>query len=272
MSAILPNQEIKKPLRIHPLMAAAAVAVIALSGTGIAAMTGLIGKPLAHTPPEALAALTVAAAPVLAAAPQVSEPASNATPVVEPAAPMAAESAIAPVAPAKPVATMRPKPAHVAAPARVAQPAPMAQAPAAYPAPPGPLAQAPAPAMSEPPPPPISRDWAVVDSVREVKTEGAPSAVGTVGGAVLGGVLGHQMGKGNGRDVGTVLGAIGGALGGRAIESQVRSVTRYDLTVRFEDGTTRTFSRNQPWGWSVGERVHLVNGQLAARTSAANPG
>lgn len=256
MSAILPNPEVKKPMRIHPLMAAAAVAVIALSGTGIAAMTGLIGKPLAHTPPEALAAQTVTNSPVLAATPAAPEPESNATPMVAPAAPMASEPVSATPMPAKPAAAPRPKPAHVAAPARVAQPAPMAQAPA--------------PAMPEPPP--ISRDWAVVDSVREVKTEGAPSAVGTVGGAVLGGVLGHQMGKGNGRDVGTVLGAIGGALGGRAIESQVRSVVRYDLTVRFEDGTTRTFSRNQPWGWQVGERVHLVNGQLAARASAANPG
>ena len=60
-------------------------------------------------------------------------------------------------------------------------------------------------------------------------------------GGVLGGVVGHQAGGGSGKTALTVLGAIGGGLAGHEVEKRVRSETVYDVHVRMEDGSTRTF-------------------------------
>ena len=102
----------------------------------------------------------------------------------------------------------------------------------------------------------------VVESVREVEKEGEASGVGAVGGAVAGGVVGHQVGGGRGRDVATVLGAVGGAVAGHQIEKKVKSTKSWQITIRFEDGTTQVLSEpNQP-SWRVGDKVKLINGAL----------
>ena len=67
MNTNLPT-DLPQRSRIHPLIAAAAVAVVLVSGTGIAAMTGLLPTSRAVTapPPEQVAssALTGASMPV----------------------------------------------------------------------------------------------------------------------------------------------------------------------------------------------------------------
>ena len=61
------------------------------------------------------------------------------------------------------------------------------------------------------------------------------------------------MGGGNGKTAMTVLGAIGGGFAGNEVEKRVRTETVYDITVRMDDDSTRSFRRTEPV--SVGSAV-----------------
>lgn len=100
----------------------------------------------------------------------------------------------------------------------------------------------------------------VVQFVREIETKGEGSGIGAVGGAVVGGVLGNQVGGGDGKDIATVVGAVGGAVAGNEIEKRVKSTKSYEITVRFEDGSTRVINEANASAWRVGDRVKVVNG------------
>lgn len=82
----------------------------------------------------------------------------------------------------------------------------------------------------------------VVEGVRAVERKGEGSGVGAVAGGVVGAVVGHQMGGGSGKTAMTVLGAIGGGMAGNEIEKRNKATTVYDVRVRMEDGTLRTFT------------------------------
>jgi outer membrane lipoprotein SlyB len=105
----------------------------------------------------------------------------------------------------------------------------------------------------------------VVSSVRAVQQQGQGSGLGVVAGGVLGGVVGNQMGKGQGKTAMTVLGALGGGLAGNEVEKRQRTVTVYEVQIRMDDGSVRTFTQQtQP---AVGARVetdgetfHVVGG------------
>lgn len=104
----------------------------------------------------------------------------------------------------------------------------------------------------------------VVQSTREIVQPGDGGAVGIVGGAVVGGLLGNQVGKGRGKDVATVAGAVGGAIAGNEIEKRVDTTKRYEVAVRFNDGSSRVFTDSKPTGWRSGDHVKLVDGVLRA--------
>ncbi len=108
----------------------------------------------------------------------------------------------------------------------------------------------------------VCPDCGVVESVREIESQGKASGVGAVGGAVVGGVVGNQVGGGRGRDVMTVLGAVGGALAGNQIEKNVNKTKSYAITVRLEDGTTRVLHESTLPTWRPGDRVRIVDGRL----------
>ncbi len=82
----------------------------------------------------------------------------------------------------------------------------------------------------------------VVEGVRPVERKGEGSGVGAVAGGVVGAVVGHQMGGGSGKTAMTVLGALGGGLAGNEIEKRNKTTTAYDVRVRMEDGTLRSFT------------------------------
>ena len=162
-----------------------------------------------------------------------------------------------------------------AAPAPVAQAAPAARpakkqivkhAPPPVPAPtvayneaPVTLAQAPR-TVEAPKPVQKSGTYGVVESVREVELKGEAKGVGAVGGALAGAVLGHNIGDHN--KIVTVLGAAGGGLLGNQIEKKVRTEKAWEMTVRYDDGTTQSFqSKDQPL-WHQGERVRYYEGKL----------
>lgn len=120
------------------------------------------------------------------------------------------------------------------------------------------VAERPAPAAAAP----ACYNCGTVVSVTPVAVQGQASGVGAVGGAVLGGVIGHQFGKGHGKQAMTAVGAIGGALGGNEVEKATRSSTRYDVTVRMQDGSSRTISYGVVPSVSSGDRVRVDGDSL----------
>ncbi|HJV88253.1 MAG TPA: glycine zipper 2TM domain-containing protein [Noviherbaspirillum sp.] len=213
--------------RIHPLVAGAAVSVMLVSLTGVAAMTGLI--------PSSYSNATTAGAT-----------SSSDTAAVGPATamPPAALAAPASEAPAQQVA---PAPQNQGYAPRTAPH--RASSGTAYA-----VAQAPVTCSS----------CGRVESVHVVKHQAKPSGVGMVAGALLGGVLGNQVGGGNGRKVATVAGAVGGGYAGNEIEKNTRGATTYQVRVRMDNGTVRTFPYAQQPGWNAGDRVRVVNGHLSS--------
>ena len=99
---------------------------------------------------------------------------------------------------------------------------------------------------------------------RQFETKGDGSALGAVAGGAAGAVVGHQFGRGTGKDLLTIAGAIGGAFAGHEIEKNVRKKTRYEISVRMEDGSLRTVSQDAAPGWQIGDRVKIVNNQVVA--------
>ena len=108
----------------------------------------------------------------------------------------------------------------------------------------------------------ICAQCGVVQSVHEVDTKGEGSGIGVVGGAVVGGVLGNQVGHGDGRKVATVIGAVGGAVAGNEIEKHVKSTKSYEVTVRFDDGSSRVITEPDSTTWRTGDKVKMLNGVL----------
>lgn len=102
----------------------------------------------------------------------------------------------------------------------------------------------------------------VVQSVREIETKGEGTGLGAVGGAVVGGLLGHQVGGGSGKKIATVVGAVGGAVAGNEVEKRVKSGKSYEITVRFEDGSSRVIQEASTPSWRAGDRVKVINGAI----------
>ena len=224
--------------RLHPIVAAAAVSVMVFSAVGVAAITGLIP----HSKGSVSEQAPIAAADTPAAPPQ-SMPA---------AAPEPASSVTTPApAPVKKHVAKAPK--HSTPPAQVAYSDVPAYAP-----PPPPVAQA--PQTYEAPKPAVKPGvLGTVVSVREVEQKGDAKGIGAIGGGVAGAVLGHQVSD---KRLVTVLGAAGGALLGNQIEKTARATKHWELTVRYDDGSTQVFNSEQTPFWHEGDRVRLYEGKL----------
>lgn len=223
-----PNLSESPRSRIHPLIAAAAVAVILVSGVGVAAMTGILptskAVPAAVTPPALLDT-------------QPNDSLNGLKPSVPPQAPSAT--------PARPVT----RPHHVSPAGQNTASNETRRAPA------GP-AYAAAPAVD-----PYAGQ---VVSVNTVKTAEPTTGLGALGGAVIGGLAGTQIGNGRGRTAATIVGALGGGLAGNTVEHAVHKATTYDVQVRMEDGSYRNFSYQTDPGLQAGQRVHVSGDSLTA--------
>jgi outer membrane lipoprotein SlyB len=103
-------------------------------------------------------------------------------------------------------------------------------------------------------------DCGQIQSIRFVEEEGKSTGLGAVAGGVLGGVIGHQIGGGTGQTVATIAGAAGGAYVGNTVEKRKNTKGYWQVAIRMDGGTTRTFRyTNQP-SVREGERVKLVDG------------
>lgn len=225
--------------RIHPLVAGAAISVMLVSLTGVAALTGLIPNSHSTTAPETTAAPATTATPQvansLAAAGAVSTPSSK------PEAEERAEDNPAPVQQHRSSTVHAAKSVH-------SQPRPNYAS-----AEPGVVAQA-----------PVCANCGRVESVQSIQHAAKPSGVGVAAGAVIGGLLGNQVGGGNGRTLATVAGAVGGGYAGNEVEKRTHTTTTYQVRVRMEDGSIRTFPYTQQPGWTAGDRVRVMNGHLTS--------
>ncbi|MEZ5614521.1 MAG: glycine zipper 2TM domain-containing protein [Rhodocyclaceae bacterium] len=213
--------------KLHPVLWAAAVAVIVLSAAGVAAIFGVI--PTVGSSSKQAESITAAEpAPTSAAAPAVpAKPAEQASP-----------------APARKVATAKPavsRPAQKTA----AQPAQVAAKPA------------PAPA--------VCINCGTIESVVEKTQKGQGTGIGAVAGGVAGAVLGSQIGKGSGKTAATVLGAAGGAVAGHQTERYVRRTAKWEIIVRMDDGTAREFDLSTQPVWRAGDKVKVENNIIMAR-------
>jgi outer membrane lipoprotein SlyB len=114
--------------------------------------------------------------------------------------------------------------------------------------------------MQVPPPPvpkPVCLSCGTVTSVTPIQRDGTGSGTGAIAGGVLGGVLGNQVGGGDGKSIATLLGAIGGGFAGNAVEKKMKKVTVYQIELRMDDGSVRSFEQATPA--SVGAKV-IVEG------------
>ena len=228
--------------RTHPLVLAAAASVLVVSAAGTAALMGWMPATRgASQTVEPVAAVTAAPTvpPVVATVPEV-RPAPESKPAPQP----------------KPAARKTVAPRPIEAPKTIEEPVRVAYEP---PAPPRVAETAPALAAA----PAICHDCGVVASVRAIEQPGEGSGIGAVVGGVAGGAAGSQFGKGKGQIVGTVIGAVGGAIAGHQVERHVvRKQTQYEVTVRLDDGTTRTIVQNTEPAWRPGDQVRVIGNEI----------
>ena len=120
------------------------------------------------------------------------------------------------------------------------------------------VAQAPVPATV-----PAYYEQGRVRSIEVIPVAARSSGGGAVLGAIIGGVIGHQIGGGTGKAVATGAGAVGGAVAGNAIEMHnKRDDEIFRVSVRFEDGSVRSYDFHRIDDLRVGDRVKLEGGQI----------
>jgi outer membrane lipoprotein SlyB len=259
----------------HPLLILAALAVILFCAVGTAAIMGWLPSSKGGTAKNELSAADRAALSASLQQPGAMGPA--ALPPAYPA--QAAVGAYVPATPsttaplpATPASTIAPTTASTYPPgyaadggaaygnsaqgssaAGYAEPAPVRES--------HPRVQAPARVAQE-----DSSRWCGtcgnVESIRQITTRAQGSGVGAAGGAILGGLLGNQVGSGHGRQLATVAGAVGGAVMGNQVEGNMKANHSYEIRVRLDDGTLRTFHQQSAPQWRTGDRVRVVKGSL----------
>lgn len=233
----------------HPLLLIAAASVTLLSLTGVGVLSGWLPGAVAHgAAPTQLT--SVPAAPQTSVQRNVTVPQEKARKQAK-----SVESE------------------HVSVHRNVPAPAPAASTPtiAVLPAPtnsavpPAPTYVAASPEASyrvATPAPAKCNECGVVETVREIAIEPKASGGGAIAGGLVGGLIANQIGKGSARTIATILGVAGGAYGGNYIEKSLRTSNRYEVLVRFDDDSTRTFSSESMPSWQSGDRVKLQNGLL----------
>ena len=97
-----------------------------------------------------------------------------------------------------------------------------------------------------------------ITGIEPIRERPQGSGTGAVIGGVVGAVVGNQFGSGSGRAAMTGAGAVGGAIAGNNIERNRNTrVVGYRVSIRLDNGTTRTFQRTQVGNLHVGDRVEL---------------
>jgi len=115
---------------------------------------------------------------------------------------------------------------------------------------------------STPAPAAVCQDCGTISAITAVKVKGQGTGMGAVAGAIAGIAAGNQVGDGKGTDVAKVVGAIGGAYAGNQAEKYIRAENVFDVTVRMDNGSTRTVRVGDASSVSNGTRVRVVGSNL----------
>jgi outer membrane lipoprotein SlyB len=99
-------------------------------------------------------------------------------------------------------------------------------------------------------------------AVNMVEVDGKGSGIGLVTGGVVGGLVGNQVGNGTGRDLATLAGVVGGAFAGNQIEKKTRKTRSYDIRVKMDDGTERTYRQPTDPDMVRGQQVKIENNMV----------
>lgn len=207
---------------LHPLVAAAAIAVIVMCAVGVAAVMGWLPSPSANPHADT---------PVAEAGPE----SANLAPAPEPA-PAPATRQAQPSAPP----TQQARPASASAP-RAPAPAP---------------AQLACQSCGV-----VETIRQVQVPVKDNSDHLVGTIGGGVVGGVVGNQFGGGSGKTALTVLGAVGGALAGREVERNIRQQ-QTVTHYELTVRMSDGSARQFRSAQPFAFASGDHVRVENNQL----------
>ena len=108
---------------------------------------------------------------------------------------------------------------------------------------------------------------AVVEGVRQVTIEKAPSGAGAVAGGVVGGVAGSSVGGGKGSTITSVLGAVAGGLAGQALEGSIGRKAGLEITVKLDNGELRSITQEADEQFKPGDRVRLLSGTGVTRVT-----
>ena len=117
-------------------------------------------------------------------------------------------------------------------------------------------------ARPAPAPQPVCQDCGTVSSITPISIKGTGSGLGAVAGAIAGVAAGNQVSSGSGTDVAKVVGAIAGGFAGNEAEKRIRAETVYDVTVRLDNGSTRTVRVADASSVNSGTRVRVVGSNL----------
>lgn len=107
----------------------------------------------------------------------------------------------------------------------------------------------------------------VVDSVREVKLEGAPSGIGPAAGAVIGGIGGSGFGHGRGSAVGAVVGTVAGGVAGQAVEDAAARKPGLEITIRLENGQLIAVTQGIGESFQPGDHVRVLSDGVTTRVT-----
>ena len=209
---------------LHPLVAAAAIAVIVMCAVSVAAVMGWLPSPSANPHADT---------PVAEAGPENANlaPAPQEAPAPAPASRQAQQSA---------PATQQARPASASAP-RAPAPAPAQQACQSCGV--------------------VETIRQVQVPVKDNSDHLVGTIGGGVVGGVVGNQFGGGSGKTALTVLGAVGGALAGREVERNIRQQ-QTVTHYELTVRMSDGSARQFRSAQPFAFASGDHVRVENNQL----------
>ena len=118
----------------------------------------------------------------------------------------------------------------------------------------------------------VCEQCGVIEKIEKVDRDdgvGVGAVAGGVVGGVAGGVIGDKIGDEDsktGAVAGTVAGAAAGAYAGhKAQEYYNRDKDAYRITLRMDDGTSRTITQNENSGFSKGSRVRVDGGKVVPR-------
>lgn len=103
----------------------------------------------------------------------------------------------------------------------------------------------------------LSGDEGIVESINKTES-GDASGVGAVAGAVAGGAIGNVASKKN-KTLSTVIGAVAGGVAGHYGEKYLRKTTQWEVVVKLNNGTQKTFKLDTEPDYKAGDAV-IVSG------------